>query len=221
MDLERVRFNMIEQQIRVWEVLDPDVLDLLMVVKREEFVPPQHRGFAFSDFEIPLTPNGAATGETMLSPKLEARLLQDVAPRRHESVLEIGAGSGYMAALLAHRARDVVTAEINPELQRMAADNLKRAGISNARVAPTNGLECVRKARFDVIVLSGSVPFLPDELTAALNVGGRLIGIVGEPPVMQARLITRASEGALLSDSLFETSAPPLVGFPQPSRFRF
>ncbi len=220
--MERARFNMIEQQIRPWDVLDPDVLALLTVVKREEFVPPQYRGLAFSDLEIPLTPAGVPAGESMFAPKVEARVLQELALRHHESVLEIGAGSGHMAALLAHRARDVVTAEINPELQRMAADNLRRAGVANARVHAGNGLDLVRgRARFDVIVLSGSVQVIPEEVTAALNVGGRLFAVVGQLPVMHARVITRTAETSLATTGVFETVAPPLIGFPQPSRFRF
>ena len=222
MDFERARQNMIEQQIRTWDVLDRDVLDLLSVVRREEFVPPEHRALAFSDLEIPLAPDAATNGRLMFAPKLEARLLQELAPRRHESVLEIGAGSGHMAALLSHRARDVLTVEIDEALARFAAANLARAGASNVRVEHGNGLDFVRGARFDVIVLSGSVPFVPQPLIDALDPGGRLVAIVGQAPAMKARLVTRAATGpAFASVDLFETVVPPLQGFPQPSGFRF
>jgi protein-L-isoaspartate(D-aspartate) O-methyltransferase len=221
MDIERARFNMVEQQIRPWDVLDQDVLDLLFVVRREEYLPPALRQLAFTDMEIPLTLDGKPTGEVMLAPRVEARLLQAVAPQRHESVLEIGAGSGYMAALLAHRAQRVVTAEIRPELAAMAAANLERAAVANAAVQTGNGLDIARSGKWDVIVLSGSVPFLPDALLEALNPGGRLVAIVGELPVMVGQLVTRVDERAFATENLFDTVAPPLVAFPRKESFRF
>lgn len=221
MDFEYARRNMIEQQIRPWDVLDQEVLDLLAEVRREDFVPAEHRTLAFTDMEIPLTAAGAARGEVMLHPKLEARLLQELMLRRHESVLEIGAGSGHMAALLAHRGRDVLTVDINPELAALAAANLKRAGVTNARVAGGNGLDHARNARFDAIVLSGSVSRVPESLLRSLAVGGRLIGIVGDQPVMSATLVTRAGEEAFVTAKLFESVAPRLLAFPEPDRFRF
>ncbi len=221
MDTERARFNMIEQQIRPWEVLDQDVLDLLFVLRREEFVPAAYRALAFTDMEIPLTIDGRATGEVMLAPKVEARMLQAIAPKKHETVFEIGAGSGYMAALLANFARRVVTSEIREDLARFAADNLKRAGIANASVEHCHGLRAAPGASFEAIVLSGSVPFVPEALLERLTVGGRLIAIVGELPIMTAQLITRIAEQQFSAENLFDTVALPLVGFPQKEKFVF
>lgn len=221
MDFERARFNMVEQQIRTWDVLDPDVLDTLFAVRREEFAPPAYRAFAFSDLKIPLTIDGVATGESMLSPKLEARLLQSVLPDRIQTVLEIGTGSGHMAALLAQFAHAVISCELREDLCRFAAANLKRAGISNARVEHGNGLSGAAGGLFDVIVLSGSVQFVPESLLQRLNPHGRLIAIVGELPVMSAQRITRTGEREFFSEKLFETAAPALREFPQRDRFRF
>jgi protein-L-isoaspartate(D-aspartate) O-methyltransferase len=222
MDFERARYNMIEQQIRPWSVLDQDVLDLLSVVRREDFVPPPYRQMAFTDMEIPLTIGGRATGEAMLAPKVEARILQELAVRKHESVLEIGAGSGHMAALLAHRAKHVDAIEIDADLARFASENLARAGVANATVRQADGADpAVNLPTYDVIVLSGSVPAVPDRLLAKLSPGGRLAAIVGELPVMQAQVLTRAQGGGVVTRVLFETVAKPLRGFPAKSGFRF
>ena len=221
MDFERARFNMVEQQIRPWDVLDQDVLDLLFVVRREDFVPRAWRSLAFSDTEIPLTIDGRATGEAMLEPKVEARLLQALAVRKHKHVLEVGAGSGYMAALLAHRARHVVSYEILPELAKFARENLDRAGVRNAIVETGNGAEPAGSGRFDVIALSGAVSFVPDALLQRLAVGGRLAAIVGDQRPMEAQLITRTTENGFSAVNLFETSAKPLSGFPRRDRFTF
>jgi protein-L-isoaspartate(D-aspartate) O-methyltransferase len=222
MDFERARFNMIEQQIRPWNVLDQDVLDLLSVVRREDFVPPEYRQMAFTDMEIPLRVGGRATGETMLAPKVEARILQELGVRRHESVLEIGAGSGHMAALLAHRGRQVDTLEIDADLARFATANLARAGVGNATVRHADGADAsVNLPSYDVIVLSGSVPAVPERLVAKLSPGGRLAAIVGELPVMQAQIVTRAQGAGTTTRVLFETVARPLRGFPGKSSFRF
>ena len=166
MNIEQARFNMIEQQIRPWEVLDPGVLSLLAVVKREDFVPEAYRSMAFMDTEIPLP-----DGQIMLAPRVEARLLQELQLQRHESVLEIGAGSGFMAALLAHRARQVITLEISPTLARMADDNLRGAAVMNASVRCTDGAGGLAgEAPFDAIVLSGSVAAVP-QVTARSTEG--------------------------------------------------
>ena len=216
MNVEQARFNMIEQQIRPWDVLDPDVLELLALVRREDFVPPQHRALAFVDTEVPL-PNG----QCMLAPKVEARLLQELAVQRHERALEVGAGSGYMAALLAHRAQHVTTLEIDPELARLAADNLKKAWISNVTVLNADASRVVPEGGpFDAIVLSGSVAELPRMLLAQLKDGGRLVGIVGQLPIMRAVLVTRSGDG-FATVELFDTVAPRLKGFGEPSRFVF
>lgn len=217
MNFEQARFNMIEQQIRPWDVLDADVLHLLSVVKREDFVPLAHKALAFADMEIPL-----GHGQCMLAPRLEARMLQDVAVQKHEKVLEIGAGSGYMAALLAHRAQRVISLEINPELAAMARTNLQKAGITNAEVRQFDGAKGTpAEGPFDVIVLSGSVAEVPPALLANLKVGGRLIAIVGDEPVMRATLITRTGETAFKTSQPWDTVAPRLLNFPEPSPFHF
>ena len=217
MNIEQARFNMIEQQIRTWDVLDPGVLELLAVVKREDFVPAAYRAMAFVDTEVPL-PNG----QCMLAPKVEARLLQELAVQRHERVLEIGAGSGYMAALLAHKGQHVTTLEIDPELARLASDNLRRAWITNVTVVQADGSRTVPDdGPFDVIVLSGSVFEVPRALLAQLKPGGRLTAIVGQLPIMQAVLVTRRGETGFSTVQLFDTVAPRLSGFGEPSRFVF
>ncbi|MFO1261725.1 MAG: protein-L-isoaspartate O-methyltransferase [Rhodoferax sp.] len=215
--LEQARFNMIEQQIRPWEVLDPAVLALLSVVKREEFVPLAHKALAFVDMELPLP-----GGQCMLAPKVEARLLQELNVQPHEKVLEIGAGSGYMAALLAHRAQRVITLEINPELARLARTNLQQAGIRNVEVREADGAKDVAvDGPFDVILLSGSVAEVPQPLLNQLKVGGRLAAIVGYDPVMRATIVTRGGETAFHAIQPWDTVAPRLQNFPEPSRFNF
>ncbi len=222
LDVEQARFNMIEQQIRPWDVLDQSVLDLLSVVKREEFVPPAYRALAFTDMEIRLRIDGADTGESMFAPKVEARFLQELGIKPHEHVLEVGTGSGYMAALLAHKAQHVLTVEIDDRLRRFAEANLARAGVRNVRVENGDGARgWPGKAPYDVIVMSGSLPALPDGLTAQLKIGGRLAVIVGESPVMAAQVISRVGESAYDTLRLFETDVKPLRNAWQPSRFRF
>ncbi|NKI97046.1 protein-L-isoaspartate O-methyltransferase [Rhizobacter sp. SG703] len=217
MTVEQARFNMIEQQIRPWDVLDPGVLALLGVIKREDFVPAAYRAMAFMDTEVPLP-----GGQQMLAPRVEARLLQELNVRRHERVLEIGAGSGFMAALLSHKARQVVTLEIVPELARLAADNLRRAAVANVSVVEGDGSKKLPTAGpFDVILLSGSVAAVPPSLLNELKVGGRLAAIVGQEPVMRATLVTRVGEADFRSVELFDTVAPRLLGFDEPSRFHF
>jgi protein-L-isoaspartate(D-aspartate) O-methyltransferase len=217
MNIEQARFNMIEQQIRPWNVLDQDVLDLLLVVKREDFVPAAYKSLAFVDAEIPLP-----GGEAMFSPKLEARLLQEVSLKKHETVLEIGAGSGYMAALLAHKARHVTTVEIAPELKTLAEKNLANAGVSNVTVQLGNGAEgWAQGAPYDVIILSGALEVLPDAFLKQLKVGGRIAVILGQAPVMSANIITRVSELAYDTVKLFETSVKPLAAAAAPSHFEF
>lgn len=225
MNVEQARFNMIEQQIRPWDVLDPQVLELLSVLHREDFVPEAHKALAFVDMEIPLAGNAQealASGRCMLAPKVEARLLQEVSPQPHEKVLEVGAGSGYMAALLAARAASVVTMEIDPALARMARENLARAGVANVQVREGDGAQGLAgEGPFDVIVLSGSVAQVPQALLAQLKTGGRLAAIVGSDPVMRATLITRTGEATWTTAQRWDTLAPRLRNFPEPSRFAF
>lgn len=208
MNIEQARFNMVEQQIRPWEVLDPSILDLLFVVKREAFVPPMYRNLAFADMEIPL-----GEGQRMLPPRVEARLLQELGVRKTDKVLEIGTGSGYMAALLAARAEHVTSLEISPNLAETARNNLQQAGIQNVTVECADGIRgWPQRAPFDVIVLSGAVGEIPAEILKQLRVGGRLAAVVGQAPVMEAQLITCEAEGVFNTVNLFETVIPALNG---------
>jgi len=217
MDIEHARFNMIESQIRTWEVLDQAVLDTLATVKREEFVPQQYRSLAFVDMEIPL-----GHGEVMLSPKLEARLLQELTLEGGERVLEVGTGSGYMAALLSHLAGAVCSIELYPDLSQSAARKLSRAGIENVVLHVGNGaLGWPAEGPFDAILLTGSVPIIPGGLREQLAPGGRLLAIVGDAPVMTARLVTQVSAGVYNETGLFETCIAPLREVRQPERFVF
>jgi protein-L-isoaspartate(D-aspartate) O-methyltransferase len=217
MNIEQARFNMIEQQIRPWNVLDQDVLDLLHVVKREQFVPAAYQNLAFADVEIPLPGGGA-----MLAPKFEARIMQEVGVKKHETVLEIGTGSGYMAALLAHRAARVTTVEINPETAELAKKNLANAGIHNVTVETGNGAQGWEKgAPYDVIVISGALEVLPEAILKQVKVGGRIAAIVGQAPVMEASIITRTGENAYSTVKVFETNVRYLAGAPALSHFQF
>ncbi len=221
MNIEQARFNMIEQQIRTWEVLDQDVLDLLYAVRREDFVPAAYRELAFSDLEIPLY-EGAPEGERMMQPKVEARILQELAVRKYERVLEVGSGSGYLAALLAARAHNVRSVEINPKLKAFAEENLRRSGVDNVTVDLGDSAQGWQAhAPYDVIVLTGSTPVLPQAFIAQLKTGGRLFAVVGDPPVMEARLVTCVSQGSHHVVDLFETSLAPLRNAMQPGRFQF
>jgi len=208
---------MVEQQIRTWEVLDQEVLDLLYLVPREEFVLPQHRELAFSDLELPI-----GDGEKMWTPKMEARVLQELAPKKHENVLEVGTGSGYLTALLAHRAAHVHSVEIDPQLAELGRRNLSRHGFDNVTLHFGDGARgWPRHAPYDVIVLTGSTPVLPRALADSLAPGGRLFAVVGEAPAMAARLLACAAPGACHATDLFETVIAPLVNAEHPPRFRF
>jgi protein-L-isoaspartate(D-aspartate) O-methyltransferase len=214
--LRRARFNMVEQQIRTWEVLDQEVLDLLFEIRREEFVPDEYRSLAFADLEIPL-----GHGAKMLAPKLEARMLQELAVKPADRVLEVGTGSGYMTALLAKRGAHVTSVEIIPELSAQAATRLQAHGIANVTLEIGDAARGWVGGPYDVIVLTGSVPVLADAFQRSLNPGGRLLAIVGVAPVMEARLITGAASGAGNTFELFETCIPALRNAPQAARFVF
>ena len=217
MNFEQARFNMVEQQIRTWEVLDPEVLDLLFQVRREEFVPPEHRALAFADLEIPL-----GHGEKMMQPKVEARILQELGLKRTENVYEVGTGSGYLTALLASRARHVTSAELHADLQERAAANLRAAGVRNVTLLQGDSARApLAESAFDVIVLGGSTPVLPQAFLDRLAPGGRLFAIVGDPPAMKAVLVRHPAAGAFQHTELFETVVKPLVNAAEPSRFRF
>jgi protein-L-isoaspartate(D-aspartate) O-methyltransferase len=221
MNLEQARSNMVEQQIRPWEVLDQDVLDLLYAVPREEFVPRAWRNLAFSDMEIPLKEQ-ARDGEKMWAPKIEARVLQALAPRRTERVLEVGTGSGYLTALLAHRSAHVYSVEIEPALAAFGKANIARHGVDNVTLETGDGARGYdRWAPYDIVVLTGSVPVLPPTVLESLAPGGRVFAVVGDAPVMTAKIVTRTAPGAFRTAELFETLLAPLVNCVQPSRFSF
>jgi protein-L-isoaspartate(D-aspartate) O-methyltransferase len=216
MDIERARFNMVEQQIRTWDVLDQGVLDLLFEVKREDFVPTAYRNLAFADLEIPL-----GDGVKMWTPKMEARVLQTLALSPDESVLEIGTGSGYLTALLASRKAKVTTIEINPRLEAEARTRLARTGIDGIDVQRGDGAKGFGSDHYDAIVLTGSTPILPETLIAQLKPGGRLFAVVGDAPVMTARLVRVLDTDAVTTTDLFETVIDPLKNAARPTRFRF
>jgi protein-L-isoaspartate(D-aspartate) O-methyltransferase len=214
---EQARFNMIEQQIRTWEVLDPIVLDLLKKIPREDFVAPQYVGLAFADLEIPI-----GHGQLMLSPKMEGRIIQALEIKKTDKVLEIGTGSGYLTALLATLAEQVYSVELVAELSQNAQKQLSQHNIQNVTLEigdAANGWPA--HAPYDVIVFTGSLPVAPDSVQQSLTIGGRMFVVVGEAPVMQATMIQRVSADTFKRDVLFETCLPALVNAPQPERFQF
>jgi len=217
LDVERARFNMVEQQIRPWEVQDQRVLDLLLRVRREEYVPARYRALAFADMEIPL-----GHGETMLAPRIEARMLQELALAPGDRILEVGTGSGYMTALLASQGSHVCSVDIVPEFTQTAGAKLAAHGVTNVTLETGDAARgWDRHAPYDAIVVTGSVPVLPDAFPKSLRPGGRLIVVVGEPPVMEAQLITCVAAGAYSTTGLFETCIAPLRNAVQPERFVF
>lgn len=216
-DFEQARITMVESQVRTWEVLDQTVLDLLLVVKREEFVPEKHRALAFADMEIPL-----GHGEAMLSPKLEARMVQELGIQKTDKVLEIGTGSGYVTALCARLGGQVVSVERIADFSHAASRKLAGHDIRNVQLVVGEGAEgWAALGPYDVILVTGSLPLVPESLRNQLRPGGRLLAVVGEPPVMTAMLVTRVSDRAFNSVGLFETSIPPLRNVRQPERFVF
>ena len=217
MNLEQARSNMVEQQIRPWDVLDQDVLDLLYLVPREQFVPERYRALAFSDLEMPLD-----DGERMWAPKLEARVIQELALKRSDRVLEVGTGSGYLAALLAHRVARVHSVEVKPVLAEFGRSNLARHGADNITLETGDAARgWPAHAPYDVIVLTGSTPLLPRSALEQLAPGGRIFAVVGEAPAMAARIVTCTGPGAFASVDLFETVIAPLANCEHPPRFRF
>ena len=222
--VEQARYNMVEQQIRPWNVLDAGVLELLSVVRREDFVPPAYQGAAFTDTRIPLNPDAQEAerlGQVMLEPRVDARMLQDLQVQPTDRVLEIGAGSGYMAALLAARAERVVSLEIDPDLAEFARENLRGAGVECAQVRLADGaLAPIPDGPFDVIVLSGSVAEVPQKLLTLLRDGGRLGAYVGHQPMMRATFVRRSGERFETSQP-WDVVVPRLRNFPEPSPFKF
>lgn len=222
MDFDQARFNMIESQIRTWDVLDQAVLDAVAAIKREDFVPEQYRELAFADMQIPLRAAASEPGEIMLSPKLEARMLQELALTSHDKVLEIGTGSGYVTALIARLTSQVVSVEIVPEFTERAQGKLQSAGVGNVALEVGDGANGWEQAApYDAILLTGSVPVLPELFKAQLKPGGRLLAVIGDEPAMTATLITRVTEADYSSRGLFETCIPALRNVPRPSRFVF
>lgn len=214
-NMEQVRFNMVEQQIRPWDVLDMQVLDLLSKVKREQFVPPASREMAFVDMEIPL-----GLSASMWQPKLEARAVQALRLKPKDRVLEAGSGSGYLTALMAHQAEHVTSVEIAPELHAFAEKNLTSQKIDNVTLVLGDAAQGW-PGEYDAIILTGSVPILPEAFQNSLKPGGRLFAIVGDAPAMQARLVTCVTPGIFENVVLFETSVAPLQNALQPERFVF
>ncbi|RKZ92034.1 MAG: protein-L-isoaspartate O-methyltransferase [Candidatus Parabeggiatoa sp. nov. 1] len=215
LNVEQARFNMVEQQIRPWEVLEQRVLDLISDVPREEFAPTAYHSLAFADINIPL-----AHDQAMMSPKVEGRLLQALMLRPSDTVLEIGTGSGYLTALLAKSAKHVESVDIFEGFVKAAEVKLKALNINNVSLNTGDAINGWNTGtRYDVIVLTGSAPILKPHFQTQLNEGGRLFAIVGEEPVMQAQLIHRINENEWNMDALFETSLPPLLGAPEPNRF--
>lgn len=210
------REQMIEQQVRAWDVLDGRVLDLLRKVPREHFVPAAQRPFAFADIEVPLP-----HGQHMLRPNVAGRLLQALELTGHERVLEVGSGSGFVTACLAAAAAQVQSVEIIPELAVLARENLASLGIRNAQITAGDGLQPDGRTRYGVIAVTASMPVYEKVFQAQLEIGGRLFVVVGEGPVMDARLVRRTSEDAWTTTSLFETVIDPLINAPRPPEFRF
>lgn len=215
-DVASARRQMIEQQVRAWEVLDQRVLETMNRVPREEFAPPAYRELAFADLRVPL-----GHGQSMLPPKLEGRILQSLEILPEDRVLEVGTGSGFFAACLGALARSVRSIDIYPEFVAMARANLRRAGVHNVAVETLDAMTLSADGAYDVIALTGSLPVYDARFERALAEGGRLFVVVGAGPVMEAQRITRTGAGDWLRESLFETSVEPLVHAPRPPRFVF
>ena len=217
MPRETARFNMIEQQIRTWEVLDPAVLQLLNDVPRENFVPVEYQGLAFADIEIPL-----GHGQTMLSPKLEGRILQALNVQKTHTVLHVGTGSGYFAALLASLAKHVISVDIHAELSARAAKKLAAQHIQNVTLEVADAISGLPAHKpYDLIVYTGSSPVEPAGVREQLKIGGAMFIVLGQAPVMQATLIHRVSQTGFREEVLFETCIPELINAPQAQQFEF
>ncbi len=215
MNLQQARFNMVEQQIRTWEVLDHVVLELLEQAPRHEYVPATYRNLAYADIAVPL-----GDGEVMMPPRVEARLLQALAVGADDRALEIGTGSGFLTALLGSLAREVISVEISDTLADVGEQNLRQHGVANVRLERGDGVRgWEQHAPYEVIAVTGSVPVLETHFQNQLAIGGRLFVIVGEAPAMEALLIRRIGEDQWATESLFETVIPKLKGAKEPERF--
>jgi protein-L-isoaspartate(D-aspartate) O-methyltransferase len=220
MNTEKARFNMVEQQIRPWDVLDPQVLELLFKVKREDFVPAAYQTLAFADIEIPL-----GHGQNMMTPKMEARIVQELELSGSERVLDVGTGSGYLAALLASKSRHVTSVELHADLLDAARARLARAAITNVTLTQGDAAQAqagvIGSDPFDVIVIGGSLPVLPQRFLELLAPRGRLFVVLGDEPVMTGCLYEKDAGGALTRTELFETVLTPLAHCLEPARFHF
>jgi protein-L-isoaspartate(D-aspartate) O-methyltransferase len=217
MNIELARHNMVEQQIRTWDVLDPRVLDLVARAPREDYVPAPYRNLAFADLNLPI-----GAGQVMMTPKLEARLLQAIEIRPQDKMLEIGTGSGYLTSLLAALGQHVVSVELDPELARAAAERLAAHNVKNVTLEIGDGARgWDKQAPYDVIVITGSLPVLPENFQNSLAPDGRLFAIVGKSPAMEALLVRRLNDRHFETRSLFETDLPPLRHAYEPDRFVF
>jgi protein-L-isoaspartate(D-aspartate) O-methyltransferase len=215
LDFERARFNMVEQQVRTWEVLDPRVLDVLRAVKREDFVPPRYRKTAFADLALPLD-----GGEVMMKPVVEGRMLQALELNAEDAVLEVGTGSGFVTACLASLGREVVSVEVNPALAERARHRLAGLGLTCVRVETADAVTQFDIDRqFDAVCVTGAVYTVPEKFKRWLRVGGRLFVIRGMSPAMEALRITRVTDDCFREDSLFETDLPYLVNAAPPKQF--
>ena len=217
MNMAQARHNMIEQQIRPWDVLDQRVLELIEGLPRDKFVPSAYLKLAYADINIPLD-----HGQVMMAPKVEARMLQALNIKDTDTILEVGTGSGYVTALLARSGKHVYSVDIYPDVAAAAGRKLTELGIDNVTLETgdaVNGWD--RHGPYDVIAITGSLPTLPEGFLQSLKIGGRLFVVTGQEPVMEARLITRTSEQGWIEQALFETVLPPLVNAPQPQRFVF
>ena len=219
-DIEKARLNLIEQQIRPWDVSDERVLAALPLVARERFVPSQFRGLAFSDLEVPLVIHGVDTKQAMLSPKVEARLAQALALTAEDCVLEIGTGSGYQAGVLSKLSRQVTSVEIDARLVAFAQENIANAKIDNVTIETGDGSEGWGTTEYDAILMTGSLPTMPDAFKYQLRVGGRLVAAIGQSPAMTVVRVTRITAASFETETLFETVIKPLVG-PHVSHFKF
>lgn len=215
-NVDQARFNMVEQQIRPWEVLDQQVLDVIGKIPREQFVPQRYRNLAFADVRIPL-----GHGQVMMNPNVEGRLLQALAITAADNILEIGTGSGYLSACLTQLGNRVISVDIFADFTQAASQTLHKLGIKNINLHTGDAAQGWKEQRHDVIAVTGSLPSLPKRWRRSLNVGGRLFAIVGESPIMEALLITRMSEDEWTQESLFDTELPSLLSVSKPSTFVF
>ena len=216
MNSDFARHQMVDQQVRAWEVLDPAVLNVLKAVPREQFVPAGYESLAFADTEIPI-----GHGQVMMTPTIEGRVLQALSPRAHEKILEVGTGTGFLAACLARLSRAVTSVDMFPDFLRRAAINLEDSGIDNVELRQMDATMALPDEQFDAIAVTGSIETFDPRFVMGLRPGGRLFVIVGHHPVMEARLVTRTGDNEWTSDSLFETSLKPLVNGALPPQFSF